>query len=266
MLEEFDNAMKSGPTMKMSLTPDRLKTMESFNREKGAIAASRRPPQKPSRKGDTPFDASSLPASPELPSKTAAATQPNEHDDLPPLPNGHRSRQGSLVSRMSKPLAAPRSRAASTSTPPVASSGMLARKASQEPSMSSPTTKARPVPKAIDTSSGMPQKTRTIARNVADMDLDELMGESEDEDEERASGPTSIVSPTPRSVAAPSLASSQSRPRPVGTGVSAGTRELMDFLSSGPPDDGMPANDSVTSLEGTKKGSGRLQRMMSKLK
>lgn len=254
--------MKSGPTMKMSLTPDRLKTMEVFNKEKGAAIAGRRPPHKIPRKApasDTPFDASSLPASPELPPKMA--TPPRE-GDLPPLPNGHRSRQSSIASRMAKPLVASRNRSASASTPPVANSGLLARKASQEASLSSPTSRApRVTPKAIDTASGIPQKTRTIARNAADMDLDELMGDSDDEDV-----------PTPASVPA-SLSTPPSRPspkigqaRPAGTGVSAGTRDLIDFLSSAPPDEGLPANSSVSSLEGSKKNSGRLQRMMSKLK
>ena len=53
--------------------------------------------------------------------------------------------------------------------------------------------------------------------------------------------------------------------RPGQPSVSAGTRELMDFLAEGPPQ-AVPAPTSQRSVEnGRSKGSGRLQRMISKL-
>lgn len=91
-----------------------------------------------------------------------------------------------------------------------------------------------------------PVRTRNVAKNRESMDLDDVMGTSEDE-----TPPDGVVVKTPvvRRTTYP---------------VSAGARELIDFLSEGPPD--MP--DEPVGLgrgSDTPKKGGRLQRMISKL-
>lgn len=96
-------------------------------------------------------------------------------------------------------------------------------------------------------------RTRTVQQNRESIDLDDIMGESDDE---------SIAAPPPPTKQM-HVATSPIRSRHA---VSASTRDLMDFLDRGPPDtgdsfsEGLRAGDSVKS-----KGSKRLQKMISKL-
>ena len=94
-------------------------------------------------------------------------------------------------------------------------------------------------------------RPRKSQLNADPMSLDDIMAGS---DEDHAS---LSETPKPKRVSSPS--------RPGKTSVSAGTRELMAFLAEGPPHVG-PAPTSQRSVEnGRSKGSGRLQRMISKL-
>lgn len=104
-----------------------------------------------------------------------------------------------------------------------------------------------------------PPRTRAVQRNLESIDLDEIMGESDDEN----------VVQSPPQVKRMDVVSSPRRPRQ--TAVSASTRELMDFLAQGPPDttagetsgsiaEGLPGGEP-----GKSKGSRRLQKMISKL-
>jgi hypothetical protein len=70
--------------------------------------------------------------------------------------------------------------------------------------------------------SGMPQKTRKIQRNRESLDLDDVMAGSDDEVDAAAPPISGSNPPTPRK---PNYK------------VSASTRELMDFLETGPPND-----------------------------
>lgn len=99
-------------------------------------------------------------------------------------------------------------------------------------------------------SDGRPPRTRKIQRNRESLDLDDIMGDSDDE------RPAVDTQSKP-------AASRNGRPMK----VSASTRELIDFLAEGPPDFPQPPfPTSPPSLDGGKqRGSGRLQRMMSKL-
>jgi hypothetical protein len=99
------------------------------------------------------------------------------------------------------------------------------------------------------TATDSPVRTRNVAKNRESMDLDDVMGTSEDE-----TSPDGVVVKTP-------VARRTQYP------VSAGARELIEFLAEGPPD--MPdepvgLGKGSTSLDTPKKG-GRLQRMISKL-
>jgi hypothetical protein len=104
-----------------------------------------------------------------------------------------------------------------------------------------------------------PPRTRAVQRNLESIDLDDIMGESDDEN----------AAPSPPQVKQMGVASSPRHPRQ--TAVSASTRDLMDFLAEGPPDttaedmsgsitDGLPTREPAKS-----KGSRRLQKMISKL-
>ncbi|KAJ3487865.1 hypothetical protein NLJ89_g11671 [Agrocybe chaxingu] len=127
------------------------------------------------------------------------------------------------------------------------------------------------LPKVPD-NNGFPQRTRVRQRNRESLDLDDVMNGSDDDQESLPPprGNQTVRSPpsTPRR-AAPHAVSASTRelmdflaegpPEPK---LSKSGKELVDFLAEGPPDYGT----SVQSLETTKsKGTGRLQRMISKL-
>lgn len=141
-----------------------------------------------------------------------------------------------------------------------------------------------------------PQKTRRVQRNRESMDLDDIMAGSDDEEE--AQVVTAIkAAPTPtRRTAPPATPSSRdlmdflseeppsSQPLPSAPrtpmrstpslassrpAVSKATQEMMDFLAQGPPAhvEFSPAVSVSPSVDAasSRKGSGRLVRMISKL-
>ena len=105
----------------------------------------------------------------------------------------------------------------------------------------------------------LPPGTRVVQQNREFLDLDDVMGDS-DEDS---------IAPPPPPVKQIGIVKSPSRPRQ--HAVSASTRDLMDFLAQGPPDTGSrDASDSFSEgvqagESGKSKGSRRLQKMISKL-
>lgn len=124
-------------------------------------------------------------------------------------------------------------------------------------------------PQEINTKGGYPPRTRKIQGNRESLDLDDVMGGSDDDDEV-------LVVPTP----APRVVKTPVTPRAAKPKVSASTRDLMDFLAQGPPEtpslpggsrdidffpDGPPMSPVGSTEHGKPKGGGRLQRMMSKL-
>lgn len=119
-------------------------------------------------------------------------------------------------------------------------------------------------PKGFD-GDPFPQKKRKIQRNLETLDLDEVMAGSDDDD---ADEPKSAVSspPSRRSVKVSQrtrdlMSFLDEGPPDSGPLLSRSGRELVDFLAEGPPDAGF----SASGYDSGKKGSGRLQRMMSKL-
>jgi hypothetical protein len=109
-----------------------------------------------------------------------------------------------------------------------------------------------------------PPRTRKIQQNRESIDLDDIMGGSDDDDD-----PPITPAKQAKQVGTPKRAGHHA--------VSAGTRDLMDFLAEGPPDtgggrdmadfsaDGPSGYNAGIVESGKPKGSGRLQRMISKL-
>ncbi|KAJ7044855.1 hypothetical protein C8F04DRAFT_990625 [Mycena alexandri] len=281
MLNEFDNLMRSNSTMKVSLTPDRLKTMEVYKQEKDR---GNRRPAPLAFKTDNPDPSSAPPsrANGRRPSLRNVDSIVEDEEEIPskstPTP-----RKGSITSPNNLP---------STSTTSVSSSSSRAvpRKSSRS-NLSSSTSESTappmpPRPQQRGKPSGgpagfnadpFPAKTRRIQKNRESLDLDAVMAGSDDDDDDDEPAPA----PAPRT---PSKVTTAPRSRNPSSphAVSASTRDLMDFLAEGPPDvpkvsaagremmdflaQGPPDQGIISSPpNGEKKSSGRLQRMISKL-
>ncbi|KAJ3546207.1 hypothetical protein NMY22_g2151 [Coprinellus aureogranulatus] len=258
MLQEFDDLMRSASTMKMSLTPDRLKTMEVYKQEKDQ-RQNRRPQPLATKQS------SELLSPPPLPPALSPARQvdsilEDEEEGSPRQMNNMRPRQGSVHSPPPPPLAQsssmPPGRARSVShsvsrkpvRPPKAPSAF-------PPSLHTSTSipnlsQGRSLhgnPHGSD-SGGGPVRKRTRQRARESMDLDDIMNGSDDEN---AEPPVPQLPPTQRRT-----------PK-----VSSTTRDLMDFLASGPPEDFAPpsAEPGASTASLDKPKTNRLQRMISKL-
>ncbi|KAJ4479119.1 hypothetical protein J3R30DRAFT_3474226 [Lentinula aciculospora] len=269
-LQEFDDLMKSDATMKVSLTPDRLKTMEVYKQEKDQRGTRPKPPSLPAGNPEIDLFTSSIPPRPfRRPSVPNVNSIVEDEEETPVVkPTQPRTRQTSVASPPPKSLSIPNTRARSQSAaaPPVkrkVSKTALASGSTSTPAAMLQTREFR-MPQTFD-GPGFPQKTRKIQRNPESLDLDEVMAGSDDEDLDE----TEIVSPSK------SFASST----PSHMKVSTRTKELMDFLNEGPPSTGInefggrsPMNHppvskpSMDNGSTKSKGSGRLQRMISKLK
>ncbi|KIJ69847.1 hypothetical protein HYDPIDRAFT_23011 [Hydnomerulius pinastri MD-312] len=263
--QEFDDMMRSGSTMKVSLTPDRLRTMEVFNKDKARANGRQRVPIKTEKPNgaDTP----SVVSSPEQPKRSGRPSlrhvdsivedEEERGSQKPPPTSRPRQLSAATASGYSAPSFA-RMRSSSTSDPSTAKSNMILPKqplrSDSNPSPSPPG--AAPVsiqrrkapPQELDMNASRPPRTRTVARNRESLDLDDVMGDS---DEENVQG---LKPPAP--------SKQQDRQR----GLSASARELIDFLAEGPPEPLAklsPATESSLSL--TPKKSGRLQKMISKI-
>lgn len=116
---------------------------------------------------------------------------------------------------------------------------------------------------------GPPQVTRRVGRHRESLDLDEIMGYSDEEAEvpPRSSSKAHGTHTSSSSVSALSKTSSKTQGQPH---VSKAARDLIAFLEEGPPDEphfspSPSVNASVISFESSKTKSGRLHRMMSLL-
>lgn len=262
-LREFDELMQTTATMKVSLTPDRLKSMEVYKQD-------RRRPRTAESDSYIPTDAEVKRAVSVRRVQARLVDSITEDEEPIPLPikvppspiQNHvitpRVRQASLntTTLPSTPMSNPRARSVTLSSPQP-----LHKKPSQSrmlPPMPPPHVQSSVPPQAKRQNSvstlqsmtdGRPQRTRKVGRNRESIDLDEVMGIDEEE--------TETVPQTPSSRRDPS--------RPY---ISKAARDLIDFLDEGPPiETQMPnRNASMISLESSKSRSGgRLQRMMSKL-
>ncbi|KAF9450949.1 hypothetical protein P691DRAFT_757736 [Macrolepiota fuliginosa MF-IS2] len=254
--QEFDDLMRSSSTMKVSLTPDRLKTMEVYKQEKD-MRPSRRPVPL-SFKSDTDSISSKRPSLRHVDSII------EDEEELafpqPPANNFSRLRQGSAATPPSAPLTAT---ASTVRTRAISTSGVVRKPPPPIPSSFSQTPRSMTRPNKLVEPNGFPPRTRKRQVNRESLDLDDVMGGYDDED-------------IPLPPTTPSTVSTMS---PKAGKVSASTRELMDFLAQGPPDEpfrpggdlgdflnnGPPRhNPSSASLDAKPKGD-RLRRMISKL-
>ncbi|KAH9948752.1 hypothetical protein B0H21DRAFT_211629 [Amylocystis lapponica] len=286
LLHEFDELMRSGATMKVSLTPDRLKSMEVYNKER-IQRANRRGAHDSSVSTDKPVEADTI-APPSSPKRTASsAGRPSRNvdsiiEDEEETSNSKNSpttfqqsaavrvRQGSLSSAAARSTSSPnRLRSISISNMPhprhedsLSRKTGISNKSQPLPSAHIPV--ASPPRRAAsngDTGrnvAGQPQRKRKVARRRESIDLDDVMGGSDDGTEE------SVVRSTP----VPKIPSTPQKLRQ--PYVSQSARDLIAFLEEGPPDEpqfphSSSANASVISFESSKTKTGRFSRMMSKL-
>ncbi|KAF8524755.1 hypothetical protein JB92DRAFT_3109275 [Gautieria morchelliformis] len=218
-MQDFDDLMRSGTTMKVSLTPDRLKTFEVFAKEKNQRA--NRPGVPPSSR-----EASSPPSS--FPNGHRGSQNPrnrNQVDSIAEAPEGDSIRlRAATITNPTAPNVDPlvttqRSRSL---TDPRSLSSSLARKRSDN-SDALPTMSVA----MVNSSAGIPKNSRRQpARNRESIDLDDLMDGSDSD------------MPIKRTVLTPKAAQA----------TSSGARDLMEFLSEGPP---VPPSIVVAPSSGT---------------
>ncbi|TFK72055.1 hypothetical protein BDN72DRAFT_957648 [Pluteus cervinus] len=275
MLQEFDDLMRSDATMKVSLTPDRLRTMEVYKQEKDQRGGRRPAPLslKPDSEPTQPLRANGR----KPPLHGVDSIVEDDEESTAKVPGRHR--QASVSAQPSPSTIPPAgNRTRSISNPGRSVGARLVRKSSRnrsgtpETPLSPPTSFAFPanstMPALVQSRGGpelnkpfgaadrgTPARTRKIQRNRESLDLDDVMAGSDDDEQ-----PAFNKSPAPaKPPQAPRFA------------VSSQTKELMDFLAEGPPDTidlQGPSNQNGSSISidlGKPKGSGRLQRMMSKL-
>ncbi|KAG2156364.1 hypothetical protein DEU56DRAFT_766737 [Suillus clintonianus] len=262
--QEFDDMMRSGSTMKVSLTPDRLRTMEALNKEKARFNG-RKSSLQSSHKDST----SSEVLAPTAPDQSKRTTRPSlrhvdsihEDDEIqsiakPPPTSRPRQLSAATASGFSPPSST-RARSASSADPmlkPTAFSSPRLPHSSLGSSLKLPNLtpskvhqkRTKPVPQGLDVSQSRPPRTHTIARHRESLDLDDVMGGSDNEEELEKLKSTPCYNPH--------------------KGISASARELIEFLAEGPPEP--PATSPTNANSGsllTPKKTGRLQRMISKI-
>ncbi|KAG8829110.1 hypothetical protein FRC17_007126 [Serendipita sp. 399] len=248
-MQDFDDLMRSGTTMKVSLTPDRLKTFEVYNKQK--IAKASRPTPTPS--------ANTEPAPPFKSLRPVASSKSIGRS----LELSDDRESANLSSKRTHSIATPaeagirvgqtrRGSGSSGSTPPSTNPTLL-RKASagngfsSGPSSYTPNIPTRRTTEPADMSNGMPKRNRPTgrARNRESLDLDDIMGL----EDEMAFGPPPMM---PKA-ATPAATSSS-------------TRDLIDFLSEGPPEtpDLPPLQTNLNMNDKAPKSASRLRSMFSR--
>ncbi|KAF9006696.1 hypothetical protein BDQ17DRAFT_1540472 [Cyathus striatus] len=269
MQQEFDDLMRSSSTMKVSLTPERLKTMEVHKQEKDRRALPLL------FKSDSEVPPSSSHPSTIRPSFRHVDSIIEEETSPPKQPRGPRARQASVatptnVTAASATASGGRHVLAPHRTNPPPSFPKALKPSSPEPP--SPGMPSRNVLPSSKPGNDFPPRTRVRQRNRESIDLDDIMNGS-DEDEELVP-PVQAPPRTSSKKTVPYVSAStrelidflaEGPPEPK---VSKGSRDLVDFLAQGPPDYSKPGqNSSAISLDSNskRKAGGRLQRMMSKL-
>ncbi|KAF5364267.1 hypothetical protein D9756_000282 [Leucocoprinus leucothites] len=251
--QEFDDLMRSSSTMKVSLTPDRLKTMEMYKQEKDMQQTRRRPAPLAFKDSDSVHS--------KRPSLRHVDSINEDDEELafpqPPPSNFSRLRQGGIATSPSPPVAAvasnSRTRSISTSSIGARSSTSKHKQQSAAPSAYPHLASAmtRPTKPQLAELNGFPPRNRKRQGNRESLDLDDVMNGPEDDG-------THKITPPARSPVSPR-----------GPGhVSSSTRDLMDFLAQGPPDDGidfMHSDPPSSASLDAKPKVDRLRRMISKL-
>ncbi|KAI0650830.1 hypothetical protein C8Q79DRAFT_902758 [Trametes meyenii] len=281
--QEFDELMRSGATMKVSLTPDRLKSMEVYKQERTerervnrrAGQGSEKAPDSGAATGEPkrgvngrPLlrhvdsiieddEESGSPTSPALQSNAASARMRNTSFTASPSPTMVRANDQRLRSISISNVPHPRH------------DDGISRKTSTRPPTKTGSQNAMPLPLGHP---GAPQRTRKVGRNRESLDLDDVMNGSDGEDTAADAGgsppPPPPVSPPPMRTPTTPRSPEAMSPRTGKPHISRAAQDLIAFLEAGPPEE--PAynpsmNASVISFESSKTRSGRLQRMMSRL-
>ncbi|KAI5993650.1 hypothetical protein EDD15DRAFT_2367392 [Pisolithus albus] len=262
--QEFDDMMRSGSTMRVSLTPDRLRTMEVPNKD--------RPRQLGRHKVSTKSDRTSVSESFSLsappsargsrpPLRSVESIIEDDEDDVAPNTSpASRPRQLSASPPAAATYRSPslmRIRSASTSNTSVAKLAVVSSKNPQRAESTVlpvlPSSPAESVqrhkapPKELNMKAIKAPPARRPARNRESLDIDDIMGYSDEE-------------------VSTSAGRKDSRLEEKQKGLSTNTRDLIDFLAEGPPEPlaaPSPSNDSFLSL--TPKKAGRLQKMLSRI-
>lgn len=273
--------MRSESTMKVSLTPDRLRSMETLKQqEKGKRGKNQGTPISPLRlKPESQKSPPPSSHSRHAPQRTLRHVDSIVEDEEEPVPQNQALRkQSSSSSFPSKPPSASlnnRNRSAS-------SSAQMSNFGSHRTQGNGSQRNNRNNPfDAPDSNSGFPAKTRKVQKNRESLDLDDvMMGGSDDEEADALSLPKTPRSISKRGGTSPNVTSStrelvdflndgppstglpNAGPPGIATPVSKNNRDLIDFLAQGPPE--MHEPQPILSPD-PKKSSGRLQRMMSKL-
>ncbi|KAG6378577.1 hypothetical protein JVT61DRAFT_12842 [Boletus reticuloceps] len=257
--QEFDDMMRSGSTMKVSLTPDRLRTMEALNREKARVNGRQKVPS--ATENSNGIGPSPSHPSPDQAMRTNALTttivsiEDDRSVQKPPPTSRPRQLSAATTSGYTTPFLT-RVRASSTTTDPSATASNLFLKkhtlsesnsavTDQRPA-SGPITRRKAPPHGLDINTSRPPRTRTIARSRESLNLEDVMTGSDDDGMGELK---SLVSPK-----------QLDRQR----GFSTGTRELIAFLAEGPPELTASGNH-LSPLSTTPKKSGRLQKMISRI-
>ncbi|KAG8786929.1 hypothetical protein FRB91_010466 [Serendipita sp. 411] len=252
-LQDFDDLMKSGTTMKVSLTPDRLKTFEVYNKQKIAKASRPAPASSANTEPAPPFKSLRPVASSKSIGRSLELTDERENNAFASKRNHSIATPAEAGIRVGQTR---RGSGSSGSTPPSTNPTLL-RKASAGNGFSSGPSSFNNIPTrrtttdSTDMSNGMPKRNRPAgrgpARNRESLDLDDVM--DLDGDGEMAFGPPPMM---PKSAA------------PAGT--SSSTRDLIDFLSEGPPEvpELPPLQTNLNVAEKAPKSASRLRSMFSR--
>ncbi|KAH9965988.1 hypothetical protein BC827DRAFT_1265066 [Russula dissimulans] len=263
--QDFDDLVRSSDTMKVSLTPDRLRTMETAKQQQ-------RQPHK--RTGTGKFSLNDQSRAPSAAANAGGRYPPSPDQQyhgvrkpsLPSLPHvdsiieDEEPKETVVSPRATRPhpVAKPsdvRARSVSTSGVSNALSLRVPKKSSisLKSSPSPPGVRGRDLRDAPNSSSPTSRRLHKTQRNRESIDIDDIINGSEDGSES---------SPDPGDQA--------TQGRTPLYPVSKATRDLISFLEEGPPPEIQPASAatvSSVSLTPTTKSakSSRLQRMMSKL-
>ncbi|KAI0355400.1 hypothetical protein OH77DRAFT_323425 [Trametes cingulata] len=288
--QEFDELMRSGATMKVSLTPDRLKSMEVYKQERterervsrraaaqgsssekvpdGGAAAAGEPQPKRGAPGRPPLrhvdsiveddeetgsSNHATASAPALQSNAASARMRNTSFTASPSPTMARANDQRLRSISISNVPHPRH------------DDGVSRKTSTKPSGRMGSQNAMPPP--TNGLPGGPKRTRKMGRNRESLDLDDVMNGSDGEDggADVADEPSP---PPPMPMRTPTTPRASDPTSPRKPHISKAAQDLIAFLEAGPPEEptyNPSMNASVISFESSKSRSGRLQRMMSRL-
>ncbi|GJJ07337.1 hypothetical protein Clacol_001538 [Clathrus columnatus] len=238
--QDFDVLMRSGNTMKVSLTPDRLKTFEVFSKEKN-LRANKPGPQSQPRDTNNPSSTTTTTQSPKI-----SVRSRNEVEAITEVPETDLGRSRSASTSGPSPSdtrpTTPRTRSyTQIQTTPVT---FLSHQDNDRIS----TSKRPTMPTAVTTvdPTNPKRNRRPPARNRESLDLDQIMNGSDDELAVQPKKP--LLTPKAAQL------------------TSSGTRDLLEFLSEGPPEPlSSPLALSTNFSDGKNAKSGRLRNIVSRL-